>query len=123
MRWRVLLILSACVNAVLIAALWHYTRQSGTPSPALESTGTNDVKYRTHVVVRRQFFTWDQVESSDYATYIANLRDIIASKKASGRKKDMNELPLLEAFREEYEKRHTPPLRSAADIAAQRKGV
>ena len=54
---------------------------------------------------------------------VANLRDIIASKKASGRKKDMNELPLLEAFREEYEKRHTPPLRSGADIAAQRKGV
>jgi len=76
MRWRVLLIVSACVNAVLIAAVWHYARKSSAPSPAFEATGTNDVKYRTHVVVRRQFFTWDQVESSDYPTYIANLRDI-----------------------------------------------
>jgi LysM repeat protein len=76
MRWRKLLILSACVNAVLLATVWHYARKSSVPAPTLEAIGTNDVKYRTHVVVRRQFFTWDQVESSDYATYIANLRDI-----------------------------------------------
>lgn len=49
---------------------------------------------------------------------VANLRDIIASKRASGRQKDLIELPLLESFRAEYEKRHAPPLRSAADIAA-----
>jgi hypothetical protein len=48
---------------------------------------------------------------------VANLRDIIASKRASGRKKDEIELPLLESFRAEYEKRHAPPLRSAGDIA------
>jgi hypothetical protein len=49
---------------------------------------------------------------------IANLRDIIASKRASGRQKDQIELPLLESFRVEYEKRHAPALRSAGDIAA-----
>ena len=49
---------------------------------------------------------------------VANLRDIIASKRASGRKKDQIDLPLLESFRVEYEKRHSPQLRSAADIAA-----
>jgi len=48
---------------------------------------------------------------------VANLRDIIASKQASGRQKDRIELPLLESFRVEYEKRHAPPLRSAADIS------
>jgi hypothetical protein len=48
---------------------------------------------------------------------IASLRDIIASKRASGRKKDEIELPLLENFRAEYEKLHAPPLRSAGDIA------
>jgi hypothetical protein len=48
---------------------------------------------------------------------VANLRDIIASKIASGRQKDLVDLPLLESFRAEYEKRHTPALRSAADIA------
>jgi hypothetical protein len=51
---------------------------------------------------------------------VANLRDIIASKRASGRKKDEIELPLLESFRAEYEKRHAPPLFSAADIAAKK---
>jgi hypothetical protein len=50
---------------------------------------------------------------------VANLRDIIASKRASGRQKDLIELPLLESFREEYDKRHAPPLRSAADIAGE----
>src|SRR5258706_270237 len=35
---------------------------------------------------------------------VANLRDIIASKRASGRQKDKIELPLLESFRVEYEK-------------------
>jgi hypothetical protein len=48
---------------------------------------------------------------------VANLRDIIASKKASGRQRDLIELPLLESFREEYEKRRAPLLRPAADIA------
>jgi hypothetical protein len=51
---------------------------------------------------------------------IANLRDIIASKRASGRKKDEIELPLLESFRAEYEKLHAPPLRSASDIAVKK---
>lgn len=48
---------------------------------------------------------------------VANLRDIIASKRASGRKKDLIEIPLLESFQEEYEKLHAPPLRTALDIA------
>jgi hypothetical protein len=48
---------------------------------------------------------------------VANLRDIIASKRASGREKDLIDLPLLERFRQEYERLHTPPLRSAGDIA------
>jgi len=53
---------------------------------------------------------------------VANLRDIIASKRASGREKDLLDLPLLERFREEYERLHAPSLRSAADIARQRTG-
>jgi hypothetical protein len=51
---------------------------------------------------------------------VANLKDIIASKRASGREKDLLDLPLLERFREEYERLHTPPLRSAADVASNR---
>jgi hypothetical protein len=49
--------------------------------------------------------------------HIANLRDIIASKRASGRQKDLIDLPLLENFRAEYERSHAAPLRSAADLA------
>lgn len=52
--------------------------------------------------------------------HVANLRDIIASKRASGREKDMIDLPLLERFREEYEKLNPPALRSAADIATKK---
>lgn len=48
---------------------------------------------------------------------VANLRDIIASKRASGRQKDKIELPLLESFRAEYAKHHPEPLRSAGEIA------
>lgn len=51
---------------------------------------------------------------------VANLRDIIASKRASGRQKDRIELPLLESFRVEYEKLHTPALRSAGDITTKK---
>jgi hypothetical protein len=52
---------------------------------------------------------------------VANLRDIISSKRASGRQKDKIELPLLESFRVEYEKRHAPALRSAKEKAARKK--
>lgn len=52
---------------------------------------------------------------------IANLRDIIASKRASGREKDLLDLEYLERFRQEYEKLHPAPLRSAADLAVQRR--
>jgi hypothetical protein len=36
---------------------------------------------------------------------VLNIRDIIASKRAARRARDLIELPLLEAFREVYEKR------------------
>ena len=51
---------------------------------------------------------------------IANLRDIIASKRASNRQKDLVDLPLLEAFREEFERQQSGPLRPAAEIAIER---
>jgi hypothetical protein len=41
-------------------------------------------------------------------------------KRASGRQKDLVDLPLLEEFRVEYEKQHAPSLRSAVDIANSR---
>jgi hypothetical protein len=51
--------------------------------------------------------------------HVASIRDIIASKRATGRKKDEIELPLLESFRTEYEKLHPRPLRSSGEIAGE----
>jgi hypothetical protein len=59
-------------------------------------------------------FAPDGIESFDEARQramqegifpVANLRDIIASKKASGRMKDRLDLHLLELFRQELERR------------------
>jgi hypothetical protein len=51
---------------------------------------------------------------------VANLRDIIASKRASGREKDRIEIPLLEKFRIEFEKQRSGPLRSASEITSKK---
>ncbi len=47
---------------------------------------------------------------------IASLDDIIASKRGAGRPKDKNDLPLLESFRDEYNRLHPRPLRNAWEI-------
>ena len=77
MRSRLLLILSLAINLVL-AAVWLASRRHATLSPAPNLTpprvGTNPPQ--TRVIVRKQFFSWQELESSDYPTYIANLRDI-----------------------------------------------
>jgi len=44
---------------------------------------------------------------------IASLDDIIASKRDAGRPKDQNDLPLLEKFKQEYERLNPRPLRNA----------
>jgi len=67
--------------------------------------------------------SFDEAKSrslSEGIFHVANLRDIIASKRASGRKKDEVELPLLESFRIEFERRHAPQLRPAKDVAARK---
>ena len=51
---------------------------------------------------------------------IANLRDVIASKRASGREKDLLDLHLLERFRQEYERLNSPQLRTTAEAAHNR---
>ena len=59
---------------------WGLSRRSDTTAVAgriaapPKSPGTNTVL--TQVVVRRQFFSWREVESPDYRAYITNLRDI-----------------------------------------------
>lgn len=51
---------------------------------------------------------------------VANIRDIIASKRASGREKDLIDLPLLEDFQEEFERKMRGNLKSAIEIAMEK---
>ncbi|HLP75997.1 MAG TPA: LysM peptidoglycan-binding domain-containing protein [Candidatus Paceibacterota bacterium] len=73
MRWRGPFFISLGVNAVIAAAWLIASRHSPSPSQD-DSVHAQTVK--TNVVVRRQFFSWSEVESTDYPTYIANLRRI-----------------------------------------------
>src|SRR5262249_8592047 len=45
-------------------------------SPLAEMSVGTAGSGRTNVVLRRQFFSWQEVESPDYPTYIVNLRNI-----------------------------------------------
>jgi hypothetical protein len=79
MRRRVLLWLSLGINIALAAVLLCLPpAQTKKPeaSPPMPPTVDASKVYKTNVVVRRQNFTWDEIESADYATYIANLRAI-----------------------------------------------
>src|SRR5579859_842446 len=78
MRRRLILIVSAGLN-VILAAVLLFPRHHGAATPVQpdagsEISGSNRVK--TQVIVRKQFFSWQQLESPDYPTYIAHLREI-----------------------------------------------
>jgi LysM repeat protein len=77
MRWRPLLLLSLVANLVL-AAGWYFTsRQHETLyRRAIQSAPLAPTQIKTNVVIRRQFFSWQELESSDYRAYVTNLRDI-----------------------------------------------
>lgn len=77
MRWRLIALVSLAANVTALVA-WVMTRPpapappaSAPAAPALAVSTT-----QTNLVVRRQFFSWSEVESDDYPTYIANLRQI-----------------------------------------------
>ena len=78
MRWRVCALVSLGVNLALLAAWWSTARRpAGGPSDGAGGWGRAAAgQAQTNFVVRRQFFSWREVESPDYPTYIANLRDI-----------------------------------------------
>jgi LysM repeat protein len=77
MRWRAIALISAGIN-VLLAGMWLFSARHSPMSPPVASTGAGPVPsaIKTNFVVRRQFFSWREVESPDYPTYIANLIDI-----------------------------------------------
>jgi LysM repeat protein len=76
MRWRVLFFVSLGVNVAALAA-WLLTNHRLKVQRAPVVTSVHPAStIKTNVVLRRQFFSWSEVESSDYPTYIANLRNI-----------------------------------------------
>ena len=77
MRWRVLVIFSLLAN-LLLAVGWYLATKHATLQTSRTALGATPpkVEIKTNVVIRRQFFSWQQVESDDYRTYIENLRDI-----------------------------------------------
>lgn len=78
MRWRVILVLSLLANLILALVWFGAKRASRAQGDALAgSTNTiNTTNTRNAVIVRRQFFSWQELESQDYPTYIKNLRSI-----------------------------------------------
>jgi LysM repeat protein len=76
MRWRMLLLVSLAAN-ILVAAAWLLSARNY-PFPARRARNVvfAPAQIKTNVVIRRQFFSWEEVESTNYATYVANLRDI-----------------------------------------------
>ena len=79
MRGRVLLWISLSLNLAM-AAVWVYFPRVGTDSydalAVMPPTANPGKVYKTNVVVRRQNFTWNEIESRDYPAYIDNLRAI-----------------------------------------------
>lgn len=76
MRWRAIAAVSLIVNSILaVIVLVVAGRGTSKYSQATIYAGGTPPT-RTNVVVRRQFFSWKEVESPDYPTYIANLHDI-----------------------------------------------
>ncbi len=78
MRWRVLLILSLAANLVL-AIVWLFALSrpaNNSPAPPPTTVSPESAQIKTNIVFRRQFFLWSELESPNYATYIANLRSI-----------------------------------------------
>lgn len=76
MRWRTYALVSLGINVLM---LWLVLRHGSAPSsPILKATveGAGAGGPNTNVIVRRQFFSWQEVESSDYPIYISNLRNI-----------------------------------------------
>jgi LysM repeat protein len=76
MRGRLIATISVLLNVVLVLVL-TISRHRAPPVVAMVTnapSGTNAV--RTLVAVRKQFFSWQELESVDYPTFIANLRNI-----------------------------------------------
>jgi LysM repeat protein len=78
MNWRAVAFASVAVNLFLVAWWAGPKSRASRTGPALGVTQAQGGagSSQTNLVVRRQFFSWHEIESQDYPTYIANLRAI-----------------------------------------------
>jgi LysM repeat protein len=78
MRWRVLFFVSLGANLLLaIGWLVSLSRDARLQANSARLLGQPiRPTLKTNVVLRRQFFSWSEIESPDYPTFIANLRSI-----------------------------------------------
>lgn len=76
MRWRALALLSLVAN--ILAAVWLLSSSQRHAATSANAAGSKPAQpYAvTNSTLRRQFFSWHELESSDYPTYISNLRYI-----------------------------------------------
>ncbi len=77
MRERAILLASVGLNLGLAAALfWHSPPVTPPAEPPSTNAPAPPPAVKTRVLVRKQFFTWSEIETNDYAAYISNLREI-----------------------------------------------
>jgi LysM repeat protein len=80
MRWRAITWVSLGVNIALAAVWFSFASQradnAAAAAAAAAAAQAPAGTAKTNVVVRRQFLTWQDIESPDFATYVANLRQI-----------------------------------------------
>ncbi|MDB6020865.1 MAG: Peptidoglycan-binding LysM [Pedosphaera sp.] len=77
MRRYLILTISAGLNVVVLL-VWLVSRHRSAQlhaRPVGVAPGISNVVH-TRVVVRKQFFSWQELESADYPAYVANLREI-----------------------------------------------
>jgi hypothetical protein len=78
MRWRLIALVSLGVN-ILLAAVWLLSTRSLSAKFAATAASLSRpqvTQTKTNFITRRQLFSWRDLDSGDYATYVANLRDI-----------------------------------------------
>ena len=80
MRSRIALWISLALNVALAAAFGYFISHCDPPKAPPVSVSfplaTNSPIIKTNVVVRRQNFSWQEIESTNYFAFIANLRSI-----------------------------------------------
>jgi LysM repeat protein len=79
MRWRTVALISLGLNVIFawVGMVYLYRAPGRAPKAGatLATTLVTNIA-RPDIVIRRQYFSWREVESPDYAVYIANLKDI-----------------------------------------------